>query len=482
MGPGATLTDGLARFVVELSRESIPDVVFEDATRRVVDAVGVGISAIDSPYAVAVAGVAAEYAGGPEATTLGFGQRMPAALAAMVNASLIHGHDFDDMHSRAMVHISCITVPPALALAERLGSSGADCLAAIVAGAEVGLHLGAAAPHRFILRGWHGTSVCGTFAAAAVASNLLRLDASQTANALGLAASQSAGIMQGLHDGSWVKRMHPGWAVQSGMMAAALAVRGFTGPREALEGSAGLYSVFLRGDEDSVDLSAILAGLGTHWMLPGTSYKKYPTGAWTQAAMDGVSRLLDEAGLTFAAVERVECAVPAAALPVVCEPRGEKLHPRTAYQAKFSLPFCVAARAVLGHNGVDDYNEELVTNPDILSLAERVHCGADAALDPTGFPVRVEVITRNGRSLRAGPLMQPGSPENPMTDAEHTTKFLTGVEPRLGATRAAELLDWLRQMNDAIDMAQLRRLVSAGRKVTGITDVATSDINERRSM
>jgi 2-methylcitrate dehydratase PrpD len=457
-----TLTQSLAAFVADLRRENVPEPVMEDAARRVVDAVGVGLAGSSSPYAAMALEVAGEYGGPAEATTLGSGRRLPAPLAAMVNAALVHGHDFDDMHSRAMVHISCVTVPVALALAEQRGASGADCLLALVAGAEVGLRVGDAAPHRFILRGWHGTSVCGTFAAAAVASKLMGLDANRTANALGLAASQSSGIMQGLHDGSWVKRMHPGWAVQNGIMAASLAARGFTGPMEALEGAAGLYSVFLRGDEDQVHLDDVVAGLGARWLLPETSYKKYPTGAWTQAAMDGVTRLLDEAGAGCADIDRLDCTLPPDALPVVCEPREEKVHPSTPYQAKFSLPYSVAMVAVLGHGIIEDYTDDLVTNANISAVAERVFCHADPTMTSRGFPVVLEMRMRDGKGLRAGPLTQPGSPENSMSDAEHEAKFMACAAPRLGGPQARRLLEWLRRLPAAANLDLLAELVTAG--------------------
>jgi 2-methylcitrate dehydratase PrpD len=456
-----TLTQALAAFTSSLEWEQVPEAVKADAVRRVVDAIGVGLVSSTSPYASMVLEVASEYGGRDEATAWGSGRRLPAPLAAMVNASLVHGHDFDDMHSRAMVHISCVTVPAAIALAEQRGASGAECLLALVAGAEVGLRLGDAAPHRLILRGWHGTSVCGTFAAAAVASKLMGLDAQQTAHALGLAASQSAGIMQGLHDGSWVKRMHPGWAVQNGIMAASLAARGFTGPMEALEGTAGLYRVLLAGDADNVHLEDVVSGLGERWLLPETSYKKYPTGAWTQAAMDGVSRLLDEAHAGFADIVRIDCTLPPDALPVVCEPRDEKVHPATPYQAKFSLPHSVAMVAVLGHAAVDDYDDDLVANPDITTVAERVHCHADASMTSRGFPVVMELLTRDGRTLHAGPLTQPGSPENPMSDAQHTAKFMDCAGRRLGDARAALLLDWLMGLRSAGDLARVAELVTS---------------------
>jgi 2-methylcitrate dehydratase PrpD len=456
-----TLTQALAAFVTNLEWDQVPEAVKTDAVRRVVDAVGVGLAGSTSPYASMVLEVAAEYGGRDQATAWGSGRKLPAPLAAMVNAALVHGHDFDDMHSRAMVHISCVTVPAAIALAEQRGASGAECLLALVAGAEVGLRLGDAAPHRFILRGWHGTSVCGTFAAATVAAKLMRLDAERTAHALGLAASQSSGIMQGLHDGSWVKRVHPGWAVHNGIMAASLAARGFTGPMEALEGTAGLYRVFLPGDADEIHLEDVVAGLGKRWLLPETSYKKYPTGAWTQAAMDGVTLLLDEAHAGFADIDRIDCALPPDALPVVCEPREEKIRPATAYQAKFSLPHSVAMMAVLGHGTIDAYDEGLVANADIRAVAERVHCHADPSMAAPGFPVVMELRTRDGRTLRAGPLTQPGSPENPLSDAQHAAKFMDCAGRPLGDARTEALLDWLRRLASAPDLAGLRQLVTA---------------------
>ena len=127
-----TLTQSLAGFVADLRREEVPEPVMEDAVRRVVDAVGVGLAGSTSPYASMALEVAGEYRRRPEATAFGSGRQLPAPLAAMVNAALVHGHDFDDMHSRAMVHISCVTVPAAIALAEQRGATGADCLLALV--------------------------------------------------------------------------------------------------------------------------------------------------------------------------------------------------------------------------------------------------------------------------------------------------------------------------------------------------------------
>ena len=257
-------------------------------------------------------------------------------------------------------------------MAERQDASGAEMLTALVAGAEVGLRIGAAAPHRFHHRGLHATSVAGPFTSAMAASRLLRLDAARTINALGLVGSQSSGLLVGLHDGSWVKRLHPGWSVQAGITGALLAQRGFLGPHEVLESPWGLYGVLLHGDEEPYDIDELTSGLGERWLLPDTTYKPYSNGAWNHSSMDAVVALMHEHGINHADIARIDAAVPVECITVVCEPRDAKIHPHTPYHMKFSLPYSVAIVAVLGHADVEDYTDEVHANPDIADLAARI--------------------------------------------------------------------------------------------------------------
>ena len=457
-----SLTGELARFVTSLSPERLPAEVLDDARWRLVDTVGVALAGSRMDYAPAVIDVIRAMGGRAEATVIGAGDRLPAASAGFVNGAFAHGPDYDDTHSIAMVHIGCLAVPAAFAMAERTGARGNEFLAALVAGAEVGLRIAAAVPHRFHARGYHATGVVGPFVAATSAGRLLRLTSEQLGNALGLAGSQADGVMQGLHDGSWVKRLHPAYGAQSGIMAALLAQRGFTGPREVLEGAAGLYRTFLHDDEAVIDPGLVLAGLGTEWLLPKTTFKPYPNGAWNHSTMDAVRMIMDRERLLHTDIELVVSTVPEPC-SVVFEPREVKIHPQTPYHMKFSLPYSVAILAVLGRVAIDDYTEAVLGNPEIAGLASRIHCEADPAMSPEGFPARVRLQTRDGRTLLQDVPAQRGGPGNPMAIEDHRTKFRSNAEMSLGPERADALLRSLERVAEAPNLTEIAELLAPPR-------------------
>lgn len=450
-----SLSYELAEFFSRLRVEDLPSHVLDDARWRLMDTAGVALAGSRMDYAEAVRGVVTELGGRAEATVLGFGDRLHAPAAGFVNAAFAHGPDYDDTHSVAMVHIGCLAVPAALAVAERVNASGADLLAALVAGAEVGLRIGAAAPHRFHRRGFHATGVAGPFVAAIAAGRLLGLDAGQLANALGLAGSQASGLLQGLHDGSWVKRLHPAWTVQAGILAALLAQRGFLGPTQVLEGGWGLYSVLLHGDEGPVDPAEVTRGLGTTWLLPETTYKPYSSGAWNHSSMDGVIAIMREHGLQASDIQGIEAHVPHECIPVVCEPREAKIHPGTPYHMKFSLPYSTAILAVLGHADVDDYTEEVWRNPEIADLASRITCHEDSALKPDRFPARVVLTTRDGRRYEKSVPAQRGGPGNPMTPEDHQRKFRSNALASIGEAQVEDAIHAVATLAEAGDVRAL---------------------------
>jgi 2-methylcitrate dehydratase PrpD len=455
----ASISQTLAAFVDRTTSADLPDHVVDDARWRLMDTIGVALAGTRLDYAQPVFDVMAEPGGRAEATTIAFGRRLPTAAAAFVNAAFAHGPDFDDTHSVAMVHIGCLAVPSALAVAERTGASGSAMMTALVLGAETGLRIGAATPHRFHERGYHATGVVGPFTAAAAAGKLLGLSASQVANALGLAGSQSAGLLEGLHDGSWVKRLHPAWSVQSGITAALMAQRNFIGPKAVLEGTWGLYAVLLHGDEEPPDLAGIVDDLGTRWLLPDTTYKPYSCGAWNHSSMDAVITIMRSQSLRHTDIARIDVTVPTECLPIVCEPRAVKIHPGSPYHMKFSLPYSVAILAVRGHAGVDDYSDEVFADADIADLAARVYCVADPQMPSERFPARVVVETRSGARHEFDVPAQRGGPGNPSTPSDHRAKFQANAEPTLGADGTQELADVIENVWDEPDVDRLAELL-----------------------
>ncbi|HWF57912.1 MAG TPA: MmgE/PrpD family protein [Candidatus Dormibacteraeota bacterium] len=454
-----SLTGALAEYFSGLQPDAIPEPVKADATWRLVDTIGVALAGSRMDFAEMVQGVFTDMGGVEESTALGTTTRLPAAHAGFVNAAFAHGPDYDDTHSVAMVHIGCLAVPASLAVAEKVGASGAAMLTALVAGAEVGLRIGAAAPHRFHMRGFHATGVVGPFTAAVASGRLLDLDPERMANALGLAGSQAAGLLVGLHDGSWVKRLHPAWSVQAGITAALLAERGFVGPKEVLESPWGLYGVLLHNDEETWDLSAVIAGLGDTWLLPGTTFKPYSNGAWNHSTMDAVAAIMRAQNLQHHDILRIDTTVPEECLPVVCEPREAKIHPRTVYHMKFSLPYSVAILAVLGHAEVEDYTDAVLADQEIADLAARVYCHGDPSMPATGFPARVRLETRDGRRFDEDVPAQRGGPGNPMSDDDHRDKFRATAAPSLGTQRAEALLAALEHLWEADEVSRLAHLL-----------------------
>lgn len=455
-----TLAGSLAAFVHAQSPHDLPDHVMEDARWRLMDTLGVALVGSRMGYAKPVRVVAQGMGGREESSVLGTSLRLPAALAGFVNAAYAHGPDFDDTHSVAMVHIGCLAVPSALAMAERTGATGAQMLTALAVGAEVGLRIGAAAPHRFHMRGFHATGVVGPFTAAAVAGKLLGLDPNRLANGLGLCGSQAAGLLEGLRDGSWVKRLHPGWAVQGGITAALLAEQDYLGSPKVLEGEWALYSVLLHNDPFPIDHLVVTAGLGSTWLLPETVYKPYSNGAWNHSGMDGVAAIIRREHLDASDLARVDVTVPPECIPVVCEPRDAKIHPVTPYHMKFSLPYSIAILAVLGHADVGDYTPAVQADPDISDLASRVFCHQDDAMLPEHFPARVRVETRDGRTFSHEVPGQRGGLTNPFTPDDHRQKFLANAGPSLGSAGAEKLREAIEGIWDAPSVAELMALTS----------------------
>ena len=411
----------LGEWAARLRAEDIPAAVRDNAALRVLDTIGCALAGAREEHAPSVLALASRW-GGPGLSTV-WGTTLTAAppQAALANGALAHGLDFDDTHADSVCHASAVLVPAVLALAESERLGGRDALTALVAGYEAMIRIGMAAPGRFHERGWHATAVCGAFGAALAAGRSLGLDASRLTAAVGIAGSMASGVMEFLEDGSWVKRLHPGWAAQSGIQAAALAQGGFTGPATALEGRLGFYRAALG---DAPDIAKQLKNLGDEWETVRSSFKLYPCCHLNHAYLDAVARLKRAEGLRPEQVEEVECLVPAGEVPIVCEPATAKLRPRSPYDAKFSLAFCVAAALVGDRVGIGTFTEEGIREPGALALAARVRYTVDPSSSyPRTFPGWVKVRLRDGRMLEAREESQRGGPEVPIAPDEVIAKF-----------------------------------------------------------
>ncbi|MFD0475548.1 MmgE/PrpD family protein [Nonomuraea thailandensis] len=355
-GASETEAGTLAGWALGLTLDAVPARARLAAIRHLLD--GFGCAVAGGPHAAPAVEVALGLGGPPEATVIGTRHRVGAPAAALANGTLVHALDFDDTHAGGLVHATAPVLPAAFAVGEETGASGGEVLVAALAGYEAICRLGAAVPHGFHARGLHATSACGVLAAALVAARLYGLTPPQAVHALGIAGSQAGGLLEFLSTGADTKRLHPGLAAHAGILAARLARAGATGPGTVLEGEHGLYGALLgrAGVRPA-------AGLGEVWEVSRITIKPYPACQLLHAALDAAATLG-----TPDAVESVVAEVHPDAAAIVCGPGKER--PRTSYEAKFSLPWSVAAMLLDGEVSVRTY--ERVERPEVVALAGRI--------------------------------------------------------------------------------------------------------------
>ena len=451
-----TLAQRLAAFTASLSFDALPDDVVASVCLRALDVLGIALASSRGDWAPAVLDLAGD-AGG-ECTVVGSAKTAPPPLAILVNGTLAHGLDYDDTHAASITHASAVILPTVWALAEARDLDGRSAITAAAAGYEAITRLGMAASGLFHARGWHATSVCGAFAAALAAGACDRLDATQLTAALGLAGSFASGVMEHLEDGSWVKRLHPGWAGHSGALAAALARGGVPGPATILEGRFGFYRTFVNTEPDRRPFDT----LGREWEILRVGYKPYPCCHLNHAYLDCALELRRASGVSADAIERIECRVPAGEVPIVCEPADVKRRPRTSYDAQFSLAFSVASAFIDGTVGLDTYAPARLGDPRVLALADRVsHVIDPDSAFPRSFPGWVRVRLTDGRELEARVPHGRGGPDRPLPPEALVEKFRDNARRALPPARVTALeravleLDRLKSVRELMSLARV---------------------------
>ncbi|MFB6552471.1 MmgE/PrpD family protein [Streptomyces sp. NPDC056405] len=457
----ASLAQQLAAAVTEMTWEDVPQPVRETAKAHILDALGLALAATGMDFGHAVHRAGTGLGTGEQAHALGFGTSLPTTSAALINGTLIHGLDFDDTHIGAIYHATAPALAAALAVGEEQHASGAEVLLAYVIGCEVGCRLAAAGAGKFHMRGFHPTGIIGTFAAACVAARLRGLDTDTLTSALGLCGSQAAGILE-LH-GSWLKRMHPGWAAQAGITAVTLAEAGFRGPATVFEGRGGLYASHL-GETVTAD-GLGLHDLGKRWMTTDIALKPYPCCHFTHAFADAARALLTDLGtdhLTAQQVDRIECPTATHLMDLVAEPADRKRAPQTIYDALFSIQYVVATTLAGRPADLATFYDHPLDDPATLALAALTTCTPDPDTDfPARFPGEVRLHLADGRTLRRKVAASHGTPDDPMTDGEIHAKYLANATRAIPEDQAHHLAALAAELDGAPDVTALVQAAAA---------------------
>ena len=433
-----SLTEQLADFVVRTRAADIPESVIDDASGFVLDWLGCAIAGLPTRPAVAVTRHTEQQPAGV-ASVLGLREGRSPQVAAFHNGAVSHIVEMDDVDRGSVTHPGAVMIPAAFAMAERLGSSGRDLLAAVVLGYEVAIRIGESVGKTHYFH-WHNTSTCGVFGAAAAAGWLLGLGREQMVWALGNAGTMAGGLWQFIQEGAMSKHVHTGRAAANGLLAAELAEFDFTGARNILEGSQGFYAA----TAPDGDPSAVTRGLGEgSWKLPGVSIKPYPSCRHTHSSVDAALRLREQVGqIEPEQVERLEVDGYHSILDLCDNP-----NPRSLYAAKFSVHY-TAARALLdGHLRLTDFSDEAIADPRTARLMAKTTARLDERLDrlyPTQFPARLTLTMVDGRVLTEEVLTPKGDPENALSRQELESKFLGMLGGTAYEGREQELLETVR--------------------------------------
>jgi 2-methylcitrate dehydratase PrpD len=450
--PKTALAEQIAARVVALRPQALPPALKEKCVDLLIDVVGLCVTSRNEDYVQAtLAGLDDD---GP-CTAIGHARTLTSAGAALVNGTACHGEDFDDTFEGGPVHAGAVIVPAVLAACERHGRSGADALLGIAIGSELMCRLSTVVPKAAHKAGFHPTAVYGVMGAAAGVAATLGLNQKQIVDALGIAGSMASGIIEYLAEGAWTKRMHPGWAAQSGLRAALLARGGFLGPRTVFEGVHGLFHGFAhttKGDYGQ------LADFGETWVLETLAFKPYPCGTMAHPYIDCARRLAAR-GIKAGDIKELVCDVGEGTVHRLWEPLASKQRPPNGYAAKFSTPFLIATGFVKGGVGLDAFTEKAVKDADVLALAAKTRYRIDPDNPyPRAFTGHIRATLNDGTVVEDRQPHFRGGANEPLTRADLEEKFV--LNARHGGwddARSAAVLKQLVKLYDGkIDLAGLR--------------------------
>lgn len=428
--PEAT-SQALCEALAQWRFEDLPKPVVDTLKALLLDEIGVIAGAAEAPGIPQLNARLARWESGGSATGLIGKRRYSPPSAALANGAAGHALDYDDQHDPARVHTNCVVVPTLLAAAEDAGPvSGKRFLLGHAVGAELHARFGLAC-YNSLGKGWHPTMIFGTLSAALGAGCMLGLDAATLQHVLGMAYHQTSGSAQSMRDGVLSKRLGAGFAARAAVVGLFLAADGLTGTIRTLEGNAGLFALYERGE---VKPEILMGALGQDWRIPEYSLKPYPCCRCNHSAIDlGIA--LHAEGIRAEDIAAIHIGMGHVNWLTVgnaYEPaRDEVVH------AQFNVAYGFARAISDGKVDLRTYTRPNITEARIAALTGITSIVDDPTIDPTAIePVRIRLEMRDGRVIERGTDIVKGSPQAPMSEVERMAKFYDCLAFGLGATRA----------------------------------------------
>ena len=441
--PDNRVTAQVARHVAQFPAEALPADVIECAKRSLLDAIGVTLAASRLGDAAGPFVAMAREAGGTGSSpVVGMGFSAPPSLAALANGALAHALDFEDTHDAAIVHPYAATIPAALSALAGSDKSGLEFLAAIAHGANLVCRVSLAMQHNPEPDGWFLNPMLNVYGAAAASARLMDATPEAMESAFSLAFAQATCSSNVKHTpGSQFRAVRDGFNAQAGYVAARLAAAGTVGFNGAFDPPHGFYQLYAKG---KADLDQLAGDLETRWENRAVSYKPWPSCRGTHAFVEAALDILGRPGFSMDRAEEITVRV-SPFYATLCHPKEEKCAPKTAPEAKFSIPFVLATALLRGDVTLDDFDDAALARADVPALARRIRVDVDESIgmrDAMGGGVTI--VTGDGASWRHDVTEPRGSTANPMSDAEFQAKFRAcagrALVPPSGADRLGELI------------------------------------------
>ena len=454
-------TRAIAEFVSGLRYDDIPNEVIARIKLLILDSLGCALygSALEWSRILRATLGAIDKTDG--CRVWGTAERLSAPHAALVNGTLVQSFELDDVHRQGVLHVGAVTLPPLIAVTEmRSGLTGRDFLRAAVAGYEIGPRVGKCMGPQHIGQGWHSGATVGVFSAASGASAALGLTADQTVHALGIAGTQSAGLMAAQY-GAMVKRMHAGRAAQSGLYAALLAQNGFTGIVDVFESPYGGFCTTFSRSTDRFDLRQLSSELGRQWESLRVSLKFYACVGSNHTTLDAIRTM--QTRRPFGPEDIDEIVVHGSHVTV--EHVGWPYEPQGLTSAQLNLPFCVATLLLEGDVFVDQFDEDVVEDQARIALSRKVRVEHDPAITERGsnfrHMVRVDMKLKDGTRLQETVEAQRGSEKRFASEADIVGKFMKLATHTVGREQANRIVELVLGADKLVRADEIARSLAA---------------------
>ena len=453
-------TSGIARFVSGLEYNTIPPEVLTRIKLLMLDSIGCAIYGADLEWTQILQRTLGALDTTRACAVWGTDLRLSAPHAALVNGTQIQGFELDDVHRQGVLHVGAVVLPALTSIAEmRPGMSGREFLTAAVAGYEIGPRVGICMRPEHIAQGWHSGATVGVFSAVAGAARGLKLDHDRTVHALGIAGTQSCGLMAAQY-GAMVKRMHAGRASQSGLYGALFAEQGFTGIVNVLESEYGGFCTTFSRSQDRFDLDQLTAGLGSTWQTMGVALKFYSCVGSNHSTLDAIRALQAERPFGEQDVDRIVVHGSRVTMDHV----GWKYEPQGLTSAQLNLPYCVATWLLDGDVFVNQFTEEMVADPERMRVANKVSVREDEAITALGsksrHKVHVEVFLKDGTHMTKTVEAGRGNEKDFASEADIVEKFQKLAARVMTKPQSARICDWMLNLEKQSDASELPRLLA----------------------